>query len=240
MYTFAPVDILALVHGDDGGPSLFGDVMQSRGDRLIELRLDRGEQPERTPSGYGAVLVLGGTMNPDEEDVHPWLGDELEYLERVIGEDVPALGVCLGAQLFARAAGGRVERASRREIGWFPVELTAAAAGDPVFSSLPHRFASFQWHDYAAGVPPGAVELARSEIGPQAYRLGKAVWGVQFHPEVQLDQLVRWIRSYGAEAPVPPERYVADSERHIAAWNDIGRSLCTRFLEVAARLQPQH
>jgi len=123
--------------------------------------------------------------------------------------------------------------------GRFPVELTDAAEGDPIFSALPGRFPSFQWHEYAAGVPPGAVELARNDVGPQAYRLGKAVWGVQFHPEVSLEQMVGWIRSYGAQAPVPPESFVADAERHIAAWNVIGRSLCARFLDAAVRLSPQ-
>jgi len=230
------VKILALVNGDGGGPSLFGEVMESRGDSVVEVQVHKEERPERPPSDYDAVLVLGGTAHPYEDEAHPWLVPEVEYLERVLDVGVPALGVCLGAELFARAAGGRVERAREPEIGWFPVELTAAAETDPVFSGLPRRFPSFQWHEYAAGVPPGAVELARNDSGSQAYRLGKALWGLQFHPEVRFAQLVGWIQSYGAEAPVPPEPFIADAEHHIAAWNDIGRTICIRFLEAAARV----
>ena len=228
------MDVLALVHGDGGGPSLFGEVIQSRGDNILEVHVHRGERPERPPGAYSAVLVLGGTAHPYEEKAYPWLGPELEYLELVLDEGVPALGVCLGAELFARAAGGRVERMPEPEIGWFAVEKTGAAEADPVFSGLPPRFPSFQWHEYAAGVPPGALALARNEKGPQAYRLGKAVWGVQFHPEVRFEQLVSWIRSYGAKAPVPPAPFIADAERRIAAWNDLGRTLCSGFLDAAA------
>jgi GMP synthase (glutamine-hydrolysing) len=228
------VDVLALVHGDGAGPSLFGEVMESRGDNLVEVHVHRGERPERPPGAYEAVLVLGGKAHPYEEEAYPWLGPELEYLELVLSEGVPALGVCLGAELFARAAGGRVERMPEPEIGWFAVELTQAAEADPVFSGLPARFPAFQWHEYAAGVPPGALELAQNETGPQAYRLGKGVWGVQFHPEVRLDQLVGWIRSYGAGAPVPAEAFIADAEGHIAAWNHFGRTLCSGFLDAAA------
>jgi GMP synthase (glutamine-hydrolysing) len=230
------VDVLALVHGDCGGPSLFGELMERRGDSVVEVHVHRGERPEWPPGGYEAILVLGGTAHPYEEEAYPWLGPELEYLELVLHEGVPALGVCLGAELFARVAGGRVERMPEPEIGWFAVELTEAAEDDPVFSGLPPRFPSFQWHAYAAGVPPGALELARNEKGPQAYRLGKAVWGVQFHPEVRLEQLVGWIRSYGAKAPVPPAPFIADAERHITAWNDIGRTLCSGFLDAAAEV----
>jgi GMP synthase (glutamine-hydrolysing) len=224
------------VHGDGGGPSLFRDVLDARGDTVVEVRLHRGELPQKEPSEYGAMLVFGGTAHPDEDAIHPWLGPEVEYLERVLHERVPAFGVCLGAELLARAAGGRVERSPEPEVGWFPVELTAAAEDDPVFSAFPDRFPAFQWHEYSAGVPPGAVELARNELGPQAYRLGQAVWGVQFHPEVRFDQLVGWIRSYGTRAPVPPAPFIAEAKRHIAAWNDLGRALCARFLDAAARL----
>jgi GMP synthase-like glutamine amidotransferase len=230
------VEVLTLVHGDGGGPSLFREVLDARGDSVVEVRLHRGERPEKEPGAYGAVLVLGGKAHPDEDATYPWLGPEVAYLERVLRDRVPAFGVCLGAELLARAAGGPVERSPRPEIGWIPLELTAEAEDDPVFSVLPHRFPAFQWHEYSAGVPPGAVELARGDGGPQAFRLGDTVWGVQFHPEVRLDQLVAWIRSYGTRAPVPPEPFIADAKRHIAAWNDLGRSLCARFLAAAARV----
>jgi GMP synthase (glutamine-hydrolysing) len=227
------VEVLALVHGDGGGPSLFREVMAGRGDSVVEVRLHRGEQPGKPPSEYDALLVLGGTAHPYEEDTHAWLGPEVEYLEGALDQRVPTFGVCLGAELLARAAGGRVERAPEPEIGWFPVELTAAAEDDPLFSALPKHFPSFQWHEYSAGVPPGAVELARSGQGPQAYRLGHVVWGVQFHPEVRFEQLVGWIRSYGTRAPVPPERFVAEAKCHIEAWNEVGRKLFARFLDTA-------
>ena len=230
------MDVLTLVHGDGGGPSLFRDVLDARGDTVVEVPLHKGGRPQKEPSDYDAVLVLGGSAHPDEDAIHPWLGPEVEYLERVLDDRVPTFGVCLGAELLARAAGGRVERSPRPEIGWFPVELTAAATEDPVFSALPGRFPVFQWHEYAAGVPPGAVELARNELGPQAYRLGRRVWGVQFHPEVRLEQLVGWIRSYGAHAPVPAEPFIAEAKHHIRAWNVLGRALFGRFLDAAARL----
>jgi GMP synthase-like glutamine amidotransferase len=77
------------------------------------------------------------------------------------------------------------------------------------------------------------VELARNEVCPQAFRLGQGAWGVQFHPEVTLEQLVRWIRAYD-DPPVPPESYIAAARRHIREWNDIGRSLCERFFTAAS------
>jgi GMP synthase-like glutamine amidotransferase len=227
------VNVLTLVHGDRGGPSLFAEVAESRGDRIVEVRLHRGELPPGPPADYGAVLAMGGKAHPHEEDAYPWLRDEVAYLERVLAAGVPTLGVCLGAQLLVRAAGGRVEASPEPEIGWFPVELTDEAGDDAVFGELPRRFSTFQWHEYSAGVPPGGVELARSPGGPQAYRLGTSVWGVQFHPEVRHEQLVSWIESYGDSAPVPPDGFIAAAGRNIEASNELGRALCARFLATA-------
>jgi GMP synthase (glutamine-hydrolysing) len=221
------VELVALVHGAGGGPSLFRDVLAGLGATVTEVRLDRGDKPVRPPEAYAAVMSFGGTMHPHEQDVHPWLVGEVAYLEDALAAAVPTLGVCLGAQLLALAAGGEVAPAAEKEIGWVPVELTDAAADDPLFATLPRRFRSFQWHEYAAGVPPGAVELARSDVCPQAFRLGNT-WGVQFHPEVTLEQLVRWIRAY-EHPPVPAEAYIAAAQRHIGEWNEIGRTLCERF-----------
>jgi GMP synthase-like glutamine amidotransferase len=228
------VDVLALVHGDGGGPSLFEEVTERLGARIVEVRLDRGKRPERPPGDYGALFAMGGTAHPHEEEAHPWLTFEVDYLRRAVEGGVPTLGVCLGAELLASAGGGRVQPSPEPEIGWYPVELAAAAKDDPVFSALPERFTAFQWHEYSAGLPQGAVELARNGAGAQGFRLGEAAWGVQFHPEVRYDQLVRWIRAYGDDPPTPAEAYIADAERHIDAWNEIGRTICTRFLAVAA------
>jgi GMP synthase (glutamine-hydrolysing) len=226
------MEIVALVHADGGGPSLFRGILTSLGATVTDVRLHRGEQPKRPPQLYDAVMSFGGTMHPHEHEAHPWLGVEIEYLEKALDEHVPTLGVCLGAQLLAHAAGGEVLPLVEKEVGWRSVELTAAAGNDPLFSPLPSRFPSFQWPEYAADVPPGAVELARSEVCPQAFRLGNA-WGVQFHPEVSLDQLIRWIRAY-EDPPVAPEPYIAAAREHIVEWNEIGRVLCEQFFAAAS------
>jgi GMP synthase-like glutamine amidotransferase len=228
------VDVLALVHGGDGGLSLFAEVVEGLGGRIVEVRLDRGERPKRPPGGYDAIFAMGGTAHPHEEEAHPWLAFEADYLGQALESGVPTLGVCLGAELMASAAGGRVEPSPEPEIGWFPVELAPVAKDDPVFAALPERFTAFQWHEYSAGLPPGGVELASNGAGAQAFRLGEAAWGVQFHPEVRYDQLVRWIRVYGDDPPTPPEPYIEGAERHIGAWNEIGRALCSGFLAVTA------
>ena len=106
------------------------------------------------------------------------------------------LGVCLGAELLAEAGGGEVRRAPAPEIGWHTVELTDDAATDPVLGGLPLSFEAFQWHSYEFALPPGATELARSDVCSQAFRLGDSSWGIQFHAEVALADAERWITDY--------------------------------------------
>jgi GMP synthase-like glutamine amidotransferase len=116
------------------------------------------------------------------------------------------------------------------ELGWLPVELTAAAAGDPVLGGLPRRFDAFQWHSYTHGIPAGAVELARSPVCTQAFRLGARAWGIQFHAEITAAQVESWI----AEEPdVPPPGLADETRARIAVWNTLGRGLCGDFLGVA-------
>jgi GMP synthase-like glutamine amidotransferase len=104
-----------------------------------------------------------------------------------------------------------------------------------VLGSLPPRFEAFQWHFYTHGLPAGAVELARSRVCTQAFRLGEFAWGVQFHPEVTAEQIESWIAEDADELPVSREDFTAETRRRIADWNELGRTLCANFLEVAAR-----
>jgi GMP synthase-like glutamine amidotransferase len=121
------------------------------------------------------------------------------------------------------------------EIGWGEIELTEAAAEDPVFSALPARFDGLIWHHYAHELPEGGVALAHSAASLQAFRLGDSCWGVQFHPEVTEPQLGRWIADPG-DPPPDPERMRAETRERISRWNDLGRRLCRSFLAAADRL----
>lgn len=226
------MNVLSVVHGTDARAELFADAVAESGHTLDEWSLAWGTPPPRPIDEYGAVLVFGGAMHADQDDQHPWLRDENLFLQRLFDLHVPTLGVCLGAQLLAKAAHARVRRLREPEIGWYDVELTDAARDDPVIGRLPQRFAALEWHYYAFDVPAGAVELARSERCTQAFRLGDSVWGVQFHPEVTQAQLVSWVEADGGEHAA----LVGATAGQIGAWNDLGRNLCAAFLLAAGRV----
>ena len=174
-------------------------------------------------------------MHADQDDKHPWLREETMFLQRLLASETPVLGVCLGAQLLARAAGADVFPASEPEIGWYDVDLLPAAAADPVLGRMPQTFDAFQWHYYTYGVPAGAVELARSAVCTQGFRLGDHAWGVQFHPEVLERQILGWVEQERYTTPVDVDVVAAQTADRIAGLNGLGRELCTAFLEVAER-----
>jgi GMP synthase (glutamine-hydrolysing) len=227
------MNVLALVHGANVPPGVFGEEAEERGHRLDTWSLAWGTPPPRPVDDYQAVLVLGGAMHADQDDRHPWLRDETFFLQRLLDLRLPLLGVCLGAQLIARAAHAPVLPCREPEVGWVEVELTKAAAEDPIFRRLPGRFVAFQWHFYQHRLPAGACELARSRVCTQAFRLGDAVWGVQFHPEVTREVIECWIEESPEEVPGSPEELRAQTERHLHAWQELGRALFGAFLEVA-------
>ena len=142
-----------------------------------------GTPPPRPVDDYDAVIVFGGAMHADQDDRHPWLRDEDLFIQRLLGQHVPLLGICLGAQLIAKAAGARGaaggrarDRLARRRADGRGSRRSGAVG---VF---PRRFKAFQWHFYAYDVPAGAVELARSRVCPQAFRLGDVRLGRPVSP----------------------------------------------------------
>jgi GMP synthase (glutamine-hydrolysing) len=224
------VKVVAIVHGSNTRSDVFGDVITSRGHELIEWNATLGNPPPPTD----AVIVFGGSMHPDEEDAYPWLRDEDAFIRGYVADDTPFLGVCLGGQLLAKAAGARVGWAREFEIGWHPVAVTDAAADDAIFGELPQEFSAFQSHYHAFEVPKGAVELARNDVCSQAFRIGEHAWGVQFHPEVSLETIERWLAE-DDEPRVDPQAILTESRARIAGWNELGRSLCGAFLDAAER-----
>ena len=227
--------VLAVVHGEHAAASAFGEVVVEAGHHLEEWWIARGDALPRPLDRYGAVLVFGGSMHADQEARHPWLRVENDFLQRVLAVGTPVLGVCLGAQLLAKATGAAVYPAREPEIGWVAVELTEAALGDPLFAHSPRRFDAFEWHYYTYDVPSAARELARSSASTQAFRLGEAAWGIQFHAEVTKSQIEAWLLGDGREPPVPPDALLEETEARIEEWERFGRDLCGAFVEVAER-----
>ena len=138
----------------------------------------------------GAV-VMGGPMNVDEVDRHPELVGEREWLAEALRRDMPLLGICLGAQLLARALGAAVRPGEGPELGFAPVEIVDRE--DPILGALAPSATVLHWHDEVFDLPEGAQLLARSaQTEVQAFRHGNA-WGVLFHPEADFALLEAWL-----------------------------------------------
>jgi GMP synthase (glutamine-hydrolysing) len=230
------VNVLAVIHGSEARSGVFEEVVEKRGHRLEEWSLAWGTPPPRAIDDYGAILVFGGAMHADQDESHPWLREENLFIQRLLDQHVPLLGICLGAQLIAKAAHSTVGPASRPEIGWVEVELTDDGRTDPLLGAFPAHFHAFQWHYYTFGVPGGACELARSSVCTQAFRLGDWAWGIQFHAEVTHDQVRSWIQDAPAEVSGSPELLRGETEDRIEEWNALGQTLCAAFLEQAEGL----
>lgn len=231
--------VLALVHHEVAGSGVFANAVARRGHQLEEWVPAARELP-RPLADYGAVIAFGGGMQADQEDRHPWLRNALDVLGEALERGVPTLGVCLGGQVLARAAGGAVGPASRAEWGWSEVELTDPGVEDSLFAGRPRTFDVFQWHSYAFELPPGAVPLARNSVCLQSFRIGASAWGLQWHPEVTAETALLWgERHPPAPGGVPVAVDLAALRAAVSARmrqsNDEGRALCTRFLAVAER-----
>jgi GMP synthase (glutamine-hydrolysing) len=232
------VQVLNIVHHDNAAAGVFADPARAAGHELVEWLPHQAPPPR--PDGFGAAMVFGGVAQVDEVAGNPWLRAEKQLLHELLERGTPLLGVCLGSQLVAEAAGAVVRRAARPEIGWHEVELLPDGADDPVLGFLPERFEGFQWHYYEWLLPPGAVALARSAHSLQAFRLeDRPVWGVQFHPEVTHADLGSWFDEWDGDpeavaSGLDPVAIRAESTAKIGAWNDVGRRLSERFLAVAA------
>jgi GMP synthase (glutamine-hydrolysing) len=237
------VRLLAIVHEDDAGPGVFGDAAHSRGWDVVPWRIADGERCPDAPGAFDAVLSLGGAMHAHETDAHPWLAAEERLLSSLVQAAKPVLGICLGAQLLARATGGGTGYLRSPEIGWYDIEVTRPGRDDPLLSPLADGFRALQWHscDFTPG--PGATILATSERCTQACTVGPRAWCVQFHAEVTGTDFEAWLDHHLAhpdegDAPADAQGLRDLTRARMAEWNELGRALFGRFLDVAAVSPP--
>jgi GMP synthase-like glutamine amidotransferase len=166
------------------------------------------------PGEYAGLIVLGGPMSANDVGKYSFLNETTSLIREFDAARRPVLGVCLGAQVIARAYGGEVYRMERLESGFYTMEVTPEGRADPVFSALGETVTSFQNHFDAVRGIPGAVPLATGGACPiQAFRIGARVYATQFHPEATLDIVRDWIRKFGSTFTDEEPRLLTDLDR---------------------------
>jgi GMP synthase (glutamine-hydrolysing) len=203
------------------------------GHRITATRFFAGDSLP-SPEQIDWLIVLGGPMNIYEQDQFPWLAREKRFIEKAIQAGKVVLGICLGAQLVADVLGARVYRNPAKEIGWFPIEKTEAAASSALFAATPVEIEAFHWHGDTFELPAGAIHIARSEACEnQAFIYAERVIGLQFHLEMTRQGAERLITHCAQEIVAGPfiqtaEMMLSDASR-FQKINEALDSLLTRL-----------
>jgi GMP synthase-like glutamine amidotransferase len=229
------VNVLVIKHVDIEGPGLIEDCLRQENIPHQILTLESGLRlPKLDPLTH--LVILGGPMSVYEEDRYPFLKMEDFFIKEAIQRGKSILGICLGAQLIAKALGAKVFKAPVKEIGWYDVSLTRIGCIDPFFSQLPKRFSVFQWHEDTFEIPLRAITIATSSLVPhQAFRYGENVYGLQFHLEVTREMIREWMETYeeefeGLESPLlSKQNILSDTELKINPYQKMGLKFLRSF-----------
>jgi GMP synthase-like glutamine amidotransferase len=225
--------ILVVQHEHGTGPGFLGEVLAESGLDLDLRHPYLGDLLPQDLTGHHGLIVLGGTPDPYDDLVTPWLPAVRTLLAEALDREVPTLGICLGGEILAMLAGGQVRRAQNGvEVGVHRLAVTDAGRSDPLFAGLPEAVLAVEWHvEEIAALPPGSVTLCSSEQFPnQAFRVGPCAWGTQFHPEVLTAMATAWAEPDSAEirlAGLTPDvvvAAVAAAEPELkTAWGGLAR-----------------
>ena len=194
--------LLILQHIEREGPGLFSKIAKNRGMETSIYRLDLGEELPKLITG-DILLVLGGPMsiNDIKDPNFPWLIKELSFIKEALNNNFRIIGVCLGAQLLANAAGGKVEVLSNEatfkplpEVGWGPIVLNKKNNNDSLGDLLSLPFPVLHWHGDRILLPPCAELIASSNrCEEQLFKIGSQAYGLQFHIETEGEMVKKWI-----------------------------------------------
>jgi GMP synthase (glutamine-hydrolysing) len=216
----------------------FAAVLEARGYGIAyrEAPVDDLAAPELATADL--LVVLGGPIGAYEDHLYPFLGDEIALVERRLAAGRPVLGICLGAQLMARALGARVYPAGAKEMGWAPLELTAAGR-ESCLRRLAPGTAVLHWHGDTFDLPAGAVHLAATpQCRNQAFAWGRHGLALQFHLETTGRGLERWYVGHAAEIAATPGVTVpelrAQAERHAPPLLPQARACLADWLDGSA------
>ena len=190
---------------------------------------------------HRGLIILGGQESAADDQIHPFMPLEHQMIRSAMAQGVPLFGICLGAQMMARSLGAVVEKNKvagfeTKEIGWTPLTLTPEGLNDPVLSQL-EGMAQFQWHEDTYHLPPGAVQLAATDLCPQqAFCLpycASPTYGVQFHPEVTLAVIRAWLAASKTMSPERSQAIWQETEQHFATSSAASVRLFEAFCDRA-------
>lgn len=228
--------VIAFRHVPFEGLGLIQPALEERGIEVELVDLSQGGPPPDVAGATG-LIFLGGPMSVNDD--LPWLPVEMQYIRQAAERGQPVLGVCLGAQLIARALGAKVYRNPVKEIGWFEVCLTDAGRRDPLLSSLDDRETVLQWHGETFDLPPGAEWLAYSEAcRHQAYRVGSNIYGLQFHLEVTPKIVADWCRQDANCGDVRELAIPIDPHHNAARLSGLSRIVFGRWCALLKQKSP--
>jgi GMP synthase (glutamine-hydrolysing) len=192
--------ILLVAQRETSDPGRVGEAFQALGYDLDIRRPAKGDPLPANGDEHAGAVIFGGPMSANDDHL-PFIRAELDWIPRWLETGKPYLGICLGAQLLARTLGARV---SPHPEGWHEIgfyRVTPTPAGADLFAP---PFHAYQWHGEGFDLPQGATLLAEGEkFTNQAYRVGQQAYGLQFHPEVRLATVERWMRVAGHRLVLP-------------------------------------
>jgi GMP synthase (glutamine-hydrolysing) len=215
--------------------------LESAGSRT--LILDSADEAARRPTldEVSGVVMLGGTMNVDEVVEHPFLKDNRDLTRECIERGVPYLGVCLGAQMLARAVDTPVYPAQMKEVGFEPIHPSRAAAADPLMSVYDEGDMVFHWHQDTMDLPIGAELLATGDrVLHQAYRVSDSAWALQFHFEIDAAELELWLDEASEYMNIEEiwgksaSTIRAEASSYLVRHEELGAEVFARFSGIAA------
>jgi GMP synthase-like glutamine amidotransferase len=230
---------LVVQHVAPEQPFAIEEALRAAGVAVETVRVFAGEPLPAGLSDLDGLVVMGGPMSANSDDGFPSRSAELALLSQAVTAGIPTLGVCLGAQLLALAAGGSVRRGEAGpEVGWGQVELTDACRSDALFADLPSRLEVMQWHGDTFSLPEGgAILAANAAYANQAFRVGSAAWGLQFHIEVDAEAVAGFLDAFGADADAVAgrsEQIRAETPAALARLAPFRQILLGRFAQLVA------
>jgi len=227
------MNFLIIEHLDIEPAAIIADVITHAGHQCTKIALYQGHPLPPNSHAFDGVIIMGGPQSANDHDA--LMQTELSWVKAAVDTKIPMLGVCLGAQIMAKAAGAEIIPSPIRELGWFPLFHCEESTNDALFNTMTNRFNVFQWHGETFSLSESMTLVAtHPDVPAQAFRLNRAQYGLQFHVEVNAAIIEQWIAYGDSERLHLGEEGInklhQDTQRHLIPMQHICRQMVEAWL----------